>query len=145
MTPSAAVPPPPAASNARDAVALPSVLVLLSGALGTLYGLSTLLFQGPINAWLMHRLAQDPRFADALKTVPADGGRSYFWPVFTLALSGLAIAGALKMRNLQSFGLAVAGTIASMILFPGCCCFGIPVGIWAIVVVMRPEVKSQFQ
>lgn len=137
-------PAPPATSNARDAVNIPGILLLVSGVLGGLWSLMILVAGKSINGALIGSspLARDPRFAEAMRN--AQNQQSYFWPIFSLCLAGVVIAGAVKMRNLQSYGLAVASTVASMILIPSCCCWGIPVAIWAIVVLMKPEVKSQF-
>lgn len=136
----------PAVSNARDAVNLPAIMVMISGILASLYSLFMLVAGKAINASVMNSFANDPRFADVMRNAQANqgGASSYIWPIFTLLLAGLTIAGAVKMRNLQSYGLAVTGSVVSMILFPACCCFGIPVAIWSIVVLMKPEVKSQF-
>jgi hypothetical protein len=53
--------------------------------------------------------------------------------------------GALKMMRLQSYGWAMAAAILAVIpcLSP-CCCLGIPFGIWALVVLSKPEVKAAF-
>jgi hypothetical protein len=41
--------------------------------------------------------------------------------------------------------LAVVMSIISMLPYlSGCCCVGLPVGIWALVVLFKPEVKSAF-
>jgi hypothetical protein len=38
-----------------------------------------------------------------------------------------------------------ASIIAIIPCFGPCCCLGIPVGIWALVVINKPEVKSAFR
>ena len=59
--------------------------------------------------------------------------------------SVITFAGALKMKKLENFGLAMAASIIAMIPCIGPCCFiGIPVGIWALVILSKPEVKSAF-
>jgi hypothetical protein len=66
--------------------------------------------------------------------------------VISFAVSALVIYASQKLRALQSFALVVTATILAM--FPctsPCCCIGIPVGIWVLVVVFKPEVKSAFQ
>lgn len=62
-----------------------------------------------------------------------------------LAISGLTIFAAQKMRALEGFVLVVIATILAM--FPctsPCCCIGIPIGIWVLAVLFKPEVKSAF-
>jgi hypothetical protein len=56
------------------------------------------------------------------------------------------IVGALKMRNLQSYGLAMTSSILAMIpCVSPCCLLGLPFGIWALVVLSKPEVKAAFR
>jgi|SRR5208282_2076123 len=65
--------------------------------------------------------------------------------LFALAMSVLVLIGAAKMQALRSFEFAFAAAILAMIpcLTP-CCVLGLPFGIWALVVLNKPEVKSQF-
>jgi hypothetical protein len=65
--------------------------------------------------------------------------------LFALAMSVLVLIGAMKMQSLRSFEFAFAATILAMIpcLTP-CCALGLPFGIWALVVLNKPEVKSHF-
>ena len=62
-----------------------------------------------------------------------------------IAVSVFILLGALRMQQLTSHGLAMAAAIVAMIpCFSPCCLLGIPFGIWALVVLSKPEVKSQF-
>jgi hypothetical protein len=61
-----------------------------------------------------------------------------------LVLGGVILAGALQMRNLRNWGLALAGSIVAMLPCHGCCILGLPFGIWAVVVLAKPEVKNAF-
>ena len=65
--------------------------------------------------------------------------------LFALAMSVLVLIGAAKMQSLRSFEFAFAAAILAMIpcLTP-CCVLELPFGIWALVVLNKPEVKSQF-
>lgn len=66
--------------------------------------------------------------------------------VLSLALAIFIVLGGLKMRSLQSYGLAMAGSIIAMLALPPCCCLvGIGIGIWSLVVLNNPEVKSAFR
>jgi hypothetical protein len=53
--------------------------------------------------------------------------------------------GALKMRKLENHGLCMAASIVAMIpcLSP-CCLLGLPIGIWAVVILSKPEIKQYF-
>ena len=63
-----------------------------------------------------------------------------------LALSALVLVGALNMKRLESYSLAMAGAIVSVIpcLAP-CCVFSLPFGIWALVVLSDPRVRAAFR
>ena len=64
---------------------------------------------------------------------------SAFWS------AAFILFGALKMKKLESYGLAMAASIIAMIpCFSPCCLLGLPIGIWAVVVLSKPEVKSAF-
>lgn len=57
----------------------------------------------------------------------------------------LIIVGALKMKKLESYGLAMTVSILAMIpCISPCCVIGLPIGIWALVVLMDPNVKGAF-
>lgn len=64
--------------------------------------------------------------------------------VFGMLISGLMLFGAIKMRRLENYGLAMTASIIAMLPCSLCCIVGIPLGIWSIVVLSKPEVKSAF-
>ena len=62
------------------------------------------------------------------------------------AFVGAYIAmGALKMMKLQNRRMAVSASIVAMAPTSMCCVLGIPFGIWALVVLSKPEVKAVFR
>ncbi len=64
-----------------------------------------------------------------------------------LAISVLILAGAKKMKSLQSHQFSVAAASLAMVPCLTPCCgylFGVAFGIWALVVLRRPDVKSHF-
>jgi hypothetical protein len=57
----------------------------------------------------------------------------------------VVLLGAAKMQKLQSYQFALTASIVAMVpCISPCCVFGLPFGIWALVVLNKPEVKSQF-
>lgn len=64
--------------------------------------------------------------------------------LFHMPLAAIVLCGALKMRRLEAYGLAIAASILAMLPchlgFP----VGLPVGIWALIVLSKPEVKAAF-
>ena len=60
-----------------------------------------------------------------------------------LIASGLTMFGALKMLRLEAYGAAVTAGILAMIVTPGNL-VGLPIGIWALVVLSSRSVKAAF-
>jgi hypothetical protein len=51
----------------------------------------------------------------------------------------------IKMLHRRSYGLVMAGVIIGMIpCLSGCCCTGLPFGIWALIVLSNEEVRKSF-
>ena len=74
------------------------------------------------------------------------GGVGVIFNVIGLIVSVVIFMGALKMKKLESYNFAMAATIVAMVPCISPCCFvGLPVGIWALVVLLKPEVKGAFQ
>jgi hypothetical protein len=66
---------------------------------------------------------------------------------FGLVCSIVAFYGALKMRSLESYSLAMTSAILSIIpcISSACCILGLPFGIWALVVISNREVRDAFK
>ncbi len=62
-----------------------------------------------------------------------------------LVLSILIIVGAIQMMGGKSYGLAISAAIAALVPMPGCWFLGLGMGIWALVVLSKPEVKAVFR
>ena len=73
------------------------------------------------------------------------GGFGVFINVVGLAVAGFIVYGAQQMKDLKNHGLAMMAAVASVIpCVSPCCLIGLPVGIWAIVVLSKAEVKAAF-
>jgi DNA-directed RNA polymerase subunit RPC12/RpoP len=58
----------------------------------------------------------------------------------------VVIIAAIQMMRLQTYWLAITGTILAMINFGNLCCLlGIPFGIWSLVMLLRQDVREAFQ
>ena len=55
------------------------------------------------------------------------------------------LIGAIKMKQGQSYGLAMTAAILCILCDWTCCCLGLGAGIWALVILLKPEVKAVFQ
>lgn len=80
-------------------------------------------------------------FASARDATPS---LALFGPLLALlVLSSFIIYAALKMKALEAWGVAVAGSILAIVVSPGNW-IGLPIGIWALVVLTRPPVRLAF-
>lgn len=74
------------------------------------------------------------------------GAGDIFGLVLGLTVNSLILIGGVKMMKLQTWGLAL--TAAILVMLPCgsfCCCLGLPLGIWAIILLNKPEVKGAFR
>jgi len=66
--------------------------------------------------------------------------------IFQFLLLGFIIYSCLKMRRLESWGMSITAAILSVVPCTHACCWlGLPVGIYALVVLYNPEVKAAFR
>lgn len=65
--------------------------------------------------------------------------------ILGILVGGFIIFAAMKMRALQSWPMALAASVVAMVpcLSP-CCCIGLPIGIWSLVVLLDNNVKASF-
>jgi hypothetical protein len=65
--------------------------------------------------------------------------------IVEIAVAAFIIFAALKMKELRQWELSLAASIVAMIpCISPCCILGLPIGIWALVVLLRPEIKEAF-
>jgi hypothetical protein len=73
------------------------------------------------------------------------GGIGIVFNLIAIAVAGVIIFGALKMQKLQNYTLAMAASVIAMVpCISPCCILGLPLGIWALVILLKPEVKAAF-
>ena len=148
-SPSAAAPPAFPASGGREAalraVKGPAIALMVTAGLGIAYyffsGLLTLISGGS-----MFQRGLPPDIPPQLKAF-LEGMRGPLAGVISLAiaaLNGFVLFGAIKLLRLQNRGMAMAGAVVAMLPCQCCCVLGLPFGIWALVVLSKPEVKSAF-
>jgi hypothetical protein len=127
---------------AQEMVNVPSILLLVMGGIGVLMALYGVVAGGGIPPELL----DNPQLTAEMKQMLVRfSGMGRFGNILGLVLDGVIIYGALQMRQLKNWGLALAAAILAMLPCAGCCCLlGLPVGIWAIVTLTKPEVKSAF-
>lgn len=73
------------------------------------------------------------------------GGFGVVQSLLGIILSVVILMGALKMKKLENYTFAIIATIMAMVpCISPCCIVGLPIGIWALVVLNKPEVKGAF-
>lgn len=138
--------------RARRLLQGPSLALLLMGTVGLVITLSGFVARD----WLIDALVRATSTLPA--TVPADqlglwktelsrnlGLRDYARGLAGVVINGVMIAGALAMRRLENRNLALAAATFALIPCQCCCCVSIPFGIWALLMLNRPEVKQSFR
>lgn len=76
------------------------------------------------------------------------GTLGIFASFMTLFAAVVILAGGVKMRSGEMYGLSVAAAVVACLpcVTPCCCCcLGMPVGIWALIVLLDPHVKDAFR
>ena len=152
----AASPPPPpltapvaGAGGGRDAalqlVKGPAIALIMTASLGIAYygfsGLFTLFTGGTMFHQEMPPADPAPIAGVLRRNAGAIGG---VISLVIAALNGFVLFGAIKLLRLRNHSIAVIASIVAMLPCQCCCLFGLPFGIWALVVLNKPEVKSQF-
>lgn len=62
-----------------------------------------------------------------------------------LVTAPVIVLGAFKMMNGKSYGLARAASVLAILPLTSCCFLaGIPIGIWSLILLSKPDVKSLF-
>src|SRR5688572_3326597 len=117
-------------------VGAPAIGLIVTGALSVVFTVFGLLFIALGGASAIN----DPQARDALPGFGVMLGAS----VVQLVLGGLIIYAGVQMRKVQSWGLAVAGSIVAMLPCLPCCLLGLPIGIWALIVLFDSDVKRAF-
>ena len=84
------------------------------------------------------------------------GGIAVVWWLLSLLMGFVYVFAGYQMRTMASYGMALAGVIASMVVsilspcflsYFGCCSgwiLGLPISIWALVIILDPTVKERF-
>lgn len=161
----AAAPPPLAASgNGRDAalrrVKAPAIALMISAGLDILLALWGLfesaffsLSAQQYNSEMQQlnnslRQLNNPQIQELVQKMMSilhNPAISVVSDLFGLAMAVLILMGSLKMQSLRSYEFSITAAIVSLVpCVTPCCCIGLPFGIWALIVLRNPEVKSQF-
>jgi hypothetical protein len=137
------------AGDGRDAalqlVKGPAIALIITASLGMAYyafsGLFTLFTGG---AMFHHEIPPEvpPQMRAFLEGMqgPLAGAIS----LVIAAVNGFVLFGAIQLLRLRNYSVAMVASVVAMLPCQCCCLFGLPFGIWALVVLNKPEVKSHF-
>ena len=136
---------------ALQAVKGPAIALIVNAILNLLlsiWGLIRLIFLHP-NVDVFSSMPQfnDPQTQQSLQQMMQliYGPIGIVSNVIGLSLSVLVLVGALRMQELRNYSFVFVASILAMVpCVTPCCVLGLPFGIWALVVLNRLEVKSQF-
>ncbi len=140
----------PVATAAR--LKLPAILLIIFGVLGLLMTLAGPFLKAFWVNLMIHFIdqmnAQIPPESRSQMEAAAKAGfglQDVFGLVLGLVVNSVILMGGLKMLKLQTWGLGLAAVILIMLPCGSfCCCVGLPLGIWMVILLNKPEVKSSF-
>jgi amino acid transporter len=148
---------PRAVEQARGKVAVPAVLLIVTGVIALIAVILAFVQLGQLPAQMDNAIAE----VDADQNMPADQkdlmkkiytmvkehAESPVTPVlyaFNGACAVLVILGGVRLMKLSGPVLPIISSVLAMIpcTVGLCCLLGLPAGIWALVVINRPEVRA---
>jgi hypothetical protein len=134
-------------SKAKEAVAIPAILLMIAAVIGIVFALFVIAVSGETAMkWVVDNPNVPQELRDQIMNSPRDSSGRLFYG-FQAVLSAFVFFGALKMKNLQSYGLSMAAAIVAClpICGPCCGCISIPLGIWSLIVLNQADVKQAFR
>lgn len=117
-------------------VAAPAIGLMVAGGLSAAFTVLWMLLMAVGGAATF----ADPEVRDALPGIGVMLGLG----AIKLLMDLLTLYAGWQMRQLRSWGLCVAGTITAMLPCSVCCILGLPIGIWALIVLLDNEIKQVF-
>lgn len=130
--------------NVADMVSGPAVGLIVVGALVAAANLLGLLSNLLGLAMPLPQSTGDPQMDRFVQMMSGTVGT--ISSLIGIVLGGVTVFAGLQMRQLKKYSFVMAMLIINMIpCCNSCCCLiGLPVGIWGLTVLMKPEVKSAF-
>ena len=90
----------------------------------------------------------EPVFTDEARRLGYEASGIYF-PIVSLisiVVAPIIIFGAIQMMRAERYSLALLAAVLAMIpLSSVCCILGLPLGLWALIVLRNAEVRASFQ
>ncbi len=143
--------------NAASKVSGPATALIVVGVLNillALYGVVSNVMALSNPAQIQAQIDQNPELqniegfdpAMITKFAQAGGAMGVVLNIVAVVVAIVIIIGALKMKKLESRGMAMTASILAMIpCLSACCLLGLPIGIWSIVTLNDPNVRASFR
>ncbi len=143
--------------DAQAAVEMPAILLMIYGALSLLSHITGLLTKSigqAVNSEFFFQTSNlptegmPPWLAKYLQAALVQPPRIALGEhLVGMVLAGVIIWGAIEMKRLGSRSLAMIAAILALIpcLAGCCCCIGIPLGVWALVLLNRPAISRYYR
>jgi len=122
----------------------PSIGLLITGIVGGIFSFLFLImsFLGTSLSSIMAERIED--FDDRYTQI-YEGAAGIATSLIGILVAAFIIYAALKMKDLSQYGLCMVASILAMIpCISPCCVIGLPIGIWCLVVLTKPEIKAAF-
>lgn len=134
-------PSPQAAVGPSQQVSGPAIGLLVTGIIGAVFSVAALI---SISIGTGLGTLWDYDFAEKYVNL-YQGAAGMGSSLVGILVAAFIIYAALKMKDLTQYGLAMAASILAMIpCISPCCLVGLPIGIWSLVILTKPEVKAAF-
>jgi len=137
----------PAQAEAARQISGPSVGLLITGIVGGIFSLIGMVAL-VIGAGITSLAGLESDWMDKIPWGMEEiyeGAFSIGVTLIELLVAGFIIYAALKIKELKQWGLGVAACILAMLpCISPCCIVGLPIGIWCLIVLMKPEVRDMF-
>ncbi len=125
-------------------VSAPSIGLLVTGIVGGVFSIIGL-FMSILGTSISSLMADRFDEFDERYTELYEGAVGIASSLIGILVAALIIYAALKMKELTQYGLCMAASILAMIpCISPCCIIGLPIGIWCLIVLTKPEVKTAF-
>lgn len=141
--PPGAHPPPPIPVSTEPLRAL-GVTLIVYNSLAILHRAADLVLWGAMKIMVQEQAKHDPGMRQLQPLLDSPLVTALDWVGLPLAV--FALVGSIYLLRGRVFGLAMAAVIVTMVNPGGACCclFGTGLGIWGLVVLLRPEVQEIF-
>lgn len=132
--------------NALAQVKTPAIWLIVTGVVNWILFTAVFIVFGLLNMYAGEAMTPEgaPQPMNWLQPNPIPAGLMFAIPLLAMCLSGFVVYAGLRLMQLKCWGAGIAASILAIIIAPGNV-IGLPIGIWALVVLSRRDVREAFQ